>query len=88
MARHARRSLLTVRKSFRPVVQAGRALPCVGLDALGAGLLEMNWDAFEVVYAYNIDASLAAALFLMHGQMTACFHIGHHGDPWTCNAQA
>ena len=64
------------------------ALPCVGLDALGHGLLEMNWDGFEVTYAYDIDPSLAAALMHMHGEQAAGFHIGHRaGDLLKCNVQ-
>ena len=63
------------------------ALPCLGLDALGAGLLEINWDAFEVAYAHDIDASLAQALVLMHGERAASFQIGHHRDLLACNVQ-
>ena len=76
---------------IQPMPTVGRkmrlALPCLGLDALGAGLLEINWDAFEVAYAHDIDASLAQALVLMHGERAACFQIGHHGDLLACNVQ-
>ena len=34
------------------------ALPCVGLDSLCAGLLEMKFSAFDVIYAYDIDFRL------------------------------
>ena len=64
------------------------ALSCVGLDALGHGLGEMNWDAFEVPYAYDIDESLAVVLVHMHGKKAAGFHIGHRpGDLLKCNVQ-
>ena len=53
------------------------ALPCIGLDALGHGLGEMNWDAFEVPYAYDIDESLAVVLVHMHGNKAAGFHFVH-----------
>lgn len=56
------------------------ALPCVGLDALGWGLREANWDSYEVTYAYDIDINLASALRHLHGQQTASFHIGPDGD--------
>ena len=76
---------------IQPLPAVGRkmrfALPCVGLDALGAGLLEIDWKAFEVVYAYDIDASLAAALVRMHGERAASFHIGNCGDLLACNVQ-
>ena len=68
-------------------LQWGGRCACIGLDALGAGLLEIDWKAFEVVYAYDIDASLAAALVRMHGERAASFHIGNCGDLLACNVQ-
>ena len=61
------------------------ALPCVGLDALGAGLLEIDWKAFEVVYAYDIDASLTEinnypGKFRCFGFI--CEHGGGHCSPF------
>ena len=43
------------------------ALPCVGLDSLCAGLLEMKFSAFDVIYAYDIDSSLVPHLLSLHG---------------------
>ena len=64
------------------------ALPCIGMDALGHGLGEMNWDAFEVPYAYDIDESLAVVLGQMHGKKAAGFRIGRRpGDLLKCNVQ-
>jgi C-5 cytosine-specific DNA methylase len=51
------------------------ALPCLGMDALSAGLREIHWDGFEIAYAYDIDESLIPTLLHMHGP-DANLHIG------------
>jgi hypothetical protein len=51
------------------------ALPCLGMDALSAGLCEIHWDGFEIAYAYDIDESLIPTLLRMHGagRQKGCF---------------
>ena len=51
------------------------ALPCLGMEGLSAGLREIQWDAFEIAYAYDIDESLVPVLLHLHGPH-ANFHIG------------
>lgn len=47
------------------------ALPCIGLDALGNGFLEMGWDNFEVLYAHDVDLALRGPLTALHGPCVA-----------------
>ena len=58
------------------------ALPCIGMDALGHGLQEMEWDFTEIVYAYDTDGALIPALLHLHGpEQMSKFNIGsEHGD--------
>ena len=58
------------------------ALPCIGMDALGHGLQEMEWDSTEIVYAYDTDGALLPALLHLHGpEQMSKFNIGsEHGD--------
>ena len=58
------------------------ALPCIGLDALGHGLLEMGWDNFEVSYAHDVDSALRGPLTALHGSCVArSFQLGRpEGD--------
>ena len=58
------------------------ALPCIGMDALGHGLQEMEWDSTEVVYAYDTDGALIPALLHVHGpeQMSKSNIGSGHGD--------
>ena len=61
------------------------ALPCLGMDALSAGLREIGWDGFEIAYAYDIDESLVPVLLHMHGPH-ANLHIGsRRGDFLACD---
>ena len=63
------------------------ALPCLGMDALSAGLREIHWDGFEIAYAYDIDESLIPTLLHMHGP-DANLHIGRRtGDVLACNEE-
>lgn len=43
------------------------ALPCIGADALGMGLREMDWDGVEIVYAWDVDPCLLPFLIAVHG---------------------
>ena len=43
------------------------ALPCIGADALGMGLKEMNWHATEIAYAWDVDPALLPCLISAHG---------------------
>ena len=43
------------------------ALPCIGADALGMGLKEMNWHATEIAYAWDVDPALLPCLITAHG---------------------
>ena len=43
------------------------ALPCIGADALGMGLREMDWSAVEIAYAWDVDPCLLPFLFAAHG---------------------
>ena len=60
-------------------------LPCLGLDALSAGLREIRWEGFEISFAYDIDESLIPVLLDLHGPHTN-LHVGRHrGDLLVCN---
>lgn len=58
------------------------ALPCIGLDGLGAGLQEVQWGQVHISYAYDIDESLRAPLAALHGDAVADgFQLGRpNGD--------
>ena len=44
------------------------ALPCIGADALGMGLREMDWSAnVEIAYAWDVDRSLLPFLIAAYG---------------------
>ena len=43
------------------------ALPCIGADALGMGLKEMNWHGTEIAYAWDVDPALLPCLISAHG---------------------
>ena len=60
------------------------ALPCLGMDGLSAGLREIQWDGFEIAYAYDIDESLVPVLLHLNGPH-ANFNIGsRRGDFLAC----
>ena len=43
------------------------ALPCIGANALGMGLKELDWKAVEIAYAWDVDPSLLPFLIAAHG---------------------
>ena len=60
------------------------ALPCLGMDALTAGLREIQWNGFEIAYAWDIDESLIPVLLHMHGPHPNLY-VGHRrGDLLAC----
>ena len=62
------------------------ALPCIGMDALGAGLRELRWDGYEITYGYDVDESLIPILIHLHGG-DVNLNIGHRGDLLACNEE-
>ena len=59
------------------------ALPCIGADALGMGLKEMQWSAAEIAYAWDVDPSLLPLLLAAHGPIGLgglSSGVGHGGD--------
>jgi site-specific DNA-cytosine methylase len=57
------------------------ALPCIGLDGLGAGLIELKWHHFEIIYAFDVDPELASALVHLHGPQGASnLQVGRAGN--------
>jgi len=51
------------------------ALPCIGLDGLGAGLRTLHWKDCEIVYAFDVDEALLAPLLAMHGPIGLGGHV-------------
>ena len=43
------------------------ALPCIGLDGIGAGLQEVQWDGIDVIHAFDVDLDLIPALLWRGG---------------------
>ena len=43
------------------------ALPCIGAHALGSGLRDMDWNAVDIVYAWDVDPSLLPYLMATYG---------------------
>ena len=57
------------------------ALPCIGLDGIGAGLKEVRWDGLDVVHAFDVDSELVPALQALHGrQAVEGWNIGLDGN--------
>jgi site-specific DNA-cytosine methylase len=57
------------------------ALPCIGLDGIGAGLKEVGWDGIEVVHAFDVDTELIPALQALHGRrLVEGWNLGSTGD--------
>ena len=57
------------------------ALPCVGLDAISAGLQELRWDGVDVIHAFDVDQDLIPALQALHGrQAVERWNIGPDGN--------
>ena len=57
------------------------ALPCMGLDGIGAGLQEVKWDGVDVIHAFDIDPELIPALQALHGQQAVeRWNIGPDGN--------
>ena len=57
------------------------ALPCMGLDGIGAGLQEVQWDGVDVIHACDVDLELIPALQALHGrQAVERWNIGPDGN--------
>ena len=57
------------------------ALPCIGLDGIGAGLQEVQWDGVDVILAFGVDLDLIPALQALHGrQAVERWNIGPDGN--------
>ena len=57
------------------------ALPCIGLDGIGAGLWEVGWAGMDIIHAYDIDTELIPALQALHGrEVVERFNIGPSGN--------
>ena len=57
------------------------ALPCIGLDGLSAGLMQLNWNHFEIIYGFDVDPELASALVHLHGpQGVSNLQVGRAGN--------
>lgn len=66
------------------------ALPCIGLDGLGAGLRALRWTDYEIIYAFDVDDALLAPLLAMHGPigLGGNIRIGSSGDIMTQDIEA
>ena len=57
------------------------ALPCIGLDGIGSGLKEMEWDGVDIVHAFDVDPDLIPVLQVVHGYAAVeRWNIGPSGD--------
>ena len=59
------------------------AMPCVGLDAWKAAMVDVRWPGpYMVKYAFDIDRDVAVPLLRLHGPPLpgAVFKIGATGD--------
>ena len=59
------------------------ALPCIGLDGIGAGLWEVGWAGMDIIHAYDIDTELIPALQVLHGPDVSRGEV-QHWPQWQC----